>query len=169
MPAPFYARRVPGQTEIRAWFPRLSQAQACVFGEMVCAILMIDGCGITRMRSVLSELLGRPMKTVRQRDREISDARAGGKKRRYKRGEGSRWRSIVRSAVWHVHAGAGRKPLVLALDGSTLADRCDVLSTRIATRGCGIRVAWTILAHPSGGGVDDAGDGRSGIVCRQAL
>ncbi len=39
----------------------------------------------------------------------------------------------------------GPKTLVLALDASTLSDRLTVLSISVVSRGCGMRVAWTML------------------------
>ena len=136
------------QTEIRGLLPRLSSAQANVLGEMVYAMLMVDGCGMTRMCSFLSELLGKPMNTLRQKYREMyyeKCAKAGVKRRGDKRREivvEDHFADLLRGVLkqWQ-----GPKTLVLALDGSTLTDRFDVLSISVVTRGCGIRVAWTML------------------------
>ncbi len=78
------------QTEVREWFPSLSRAQANVLGEMAYAMLMTDGCGMTRMSSYMAELLGQPMNTLRQKYREIyyeKEAKAGVKNRQNKRRE----------------------------------------------------------------------------------
>lgn len=78
------------QQEVRTLLPRMTRAQARVVGEMVYAMLMIDGCGMTRMCSFLSELLGKPMNTLRHKYREIyyeKEAKAGVKKRGRKRRE----------------------------------------------------------------------------------
>jgi hypothetical protein len=78
------------QTEVREWFPSLSRAQANVLGEMAYAMLMTDGCGMTRMSSYMAELLGQPMNTLRQKYREIyyeKEAKAGVKNRQKKRRE----------------------------------------------------------------------------------
>lgn len=142
------------QQEVRTLLPRMTRAQARVVGEMVYAMLMIDGCGMTRMCSFLSELLGKPMNTLRHKYREIyyeKEAKAGVKKRGRKRRE-----IVVEEHFADLLAGMlkqwqGPKTLVLALDGSTLSDRFDVLSISVMHRGCGIRVAWTILAgHQEG-------------------
>jgi hypothetical protein len=154
MPTSSHSSRANVQTEVREVVPTLSSAQANGLGEMVSAMLMVDGCGMTRMCSFLSELLGTSMKTLRQNYREISDekeAKAGVKKRGRKRREivvEEHCADLLRGVLkqWQ-----GPKTLVLALDGSTLTDRCDVLSISVVTRGCGIRVAWTILqGHQEG-------------------
>jgi len=121
---------------------------------MVYAMLMVDGCGMTRMCSFLCELLGKSMNTLRQKYREIyyeKEAKAGVKKRQRKRREivvEEHFADLLRGVLkqWH-----GPQILVLALDGSALTDRFDVLSISVLTRGCGIRVAWTILqGHQEG-------------------
>jgi hypothetical protein len=135
------------QREVRSLLPRLSLAQANVLGEMVFAMLMVDGCGMTRMCSYLSELLGQAMNTLRQKYRESyyeKEAKAGVKKGRCKRREivveelfADLLRGVLRD--WQ-----GPKTLVLALDASALTDRFTVLSISVVYRGCGIRVAWTM-------------------------
>src|SRR5258708_11027693 len=78
------------QAELREVLPRLSASQANVLGEMAYAMLMVDGCGMTRMCSYLSALSGQSMNTLRQKYREISyekEAKAGVKKRQKKRRE----------------------------------------------------------------------------------
>src|SRR5436309_13883073 len=82
--------RAKMQREVRTLLPRLSLSQANVLGEMVFAMLTVDGCGMTRMCSYLSELLGQAMNTLRQKYREIyyeKEAKAGVKKGRCKRRE----------------------------------------------------------------------------------
>src|SRR5207302_2046323 len=59
-------------------------------GEMAYAMLMIDGCGLTRMCSYMAELLDQPENTLRQKYREMyyeKEAKAGVKKRQQKRRE----------------------------------------------------------------------------------
>src|SRR5437588_386326 len=147
MPTSSHPSRAKMQREVRTLLPRLSLAQANVLGEMVFAKLMVDGCGMTRMCSYLSELLGQAMSTLRQKYREIyyeKEAKAGVKKGRFKRREivvedlfAALLRGVLRD--WQ-----GPKTLVLALDASTLTDRFTVLSISVVYRGCGIRVAWTM-------------------------
>jgi hypothetical protein len=77
-------------TDIRALLPRLSASQAHVLGDMAFAMVMVDGCGMTRMCSDMSERTGQPMKTLRQPYREMDDeneAKAGVKKRGRRRRE----------------------------------------------------------------------------------
>ncbi len=136
------------QKDVRSLLPSLSWSQANVLGEMVFAMLMVDGCGITRMCSYLSELLGQATTTLRQKYREMyyeKEAKVGVKKGRCKRRElvvEELFADLLRGVLkdWQ-----GAKTLVLALDASTLSDRLTVLSISVVYRGCGMRVAWTIL------------------------
>ena len=136
------------QAEIREVLPRLSASQANVLGEMAYAMLMVDGCGMTRMCSYLSALSGQSMNTLRQKYREISyekEAKAGVKKRQKKRREivvEEHFADLLRGVLkqWQ-----GEQTLVLAMDASALSDRLTILSFSVAYRGCAMRVAWTIL------------------------
>ncbi len=142
------------QREVREWFPSLSRAQANVLGEMAYAMLMTDGCGMTRMSSYMAELLGQPMNTLRQKYREIyyeKEAKAGVKNQQKKRREivpEELFADLLRGVLkgWE-----GEKTLVLALDASALGDRFTVLSISVMYRGCGMRVAWTMQeGHQAG-------------------
>lgn len=136
------------QTEIREMLPSLCPAQAKVIGEMAYAILMIDGCGMTRICSFMKELLGKPSETLRQRYREVyyeKEAKAGVKKGGKKRQEieveqcfPDLLRGVIRN--WE-----GEKTLVLALDASALGERFTILSISVVYRGCGIPVAWYLM------------------------
>jgi Transposase DDE domain len=154
MPTSSHPSRAKLQTEVREWFPSLSRAQANVLGEMAYAMLMTDGCGMTRMSSYMAELLGQPMNTLRQKYREIyyeKEAKAGVKNRQKKRREivpEELFADLLRGVLkgWE-----GEKTLVLALDASALADRFTVLSISVMYRGCGMRVAWTVQeGHQAG-------------------
>src|SRR5947208_1083956 len=148
MPTSSHPSRANMQRDVRSLLPELSRSQANVLGELVFAMLMVDGCGMTRICSYLSALLGQAVGTLRQKYREMyyeKEAKAGVKKGRCKRRElvveelfADLLRGVLRD--WH-----GPKTLVLALDASTLSDRLTVLSISVMYRGCGIRVAWTIL------------------------
>src|SRR5205807_5181829 len=106
------------QAEIRAMLPRLSVSQANVLGEMAYAMLMIDGCGLTRMCSYMAELLDQPENTLRQKYREMyyeKEAKAGVKKRQQKRREivvDEHFADLLRAVItgWQ-----GEKTLVLAI------------------------------------------------------
>lgn len=154
MPTSSHASIANVQREVRELLPSLSRAQANVLGEMAYAMLMTDGCGMTRMSSYMAELLGQPMNTLRQKYREMyyeKEAKAGVKNQQKKR------REIVPEEVFAdllrgvLKGGEGEKTLVLALDASALADRFTVLSISVMYRGCGMRVAWTMQeGHQAG-------------------
>lgn len=135
------------QGEIREVLPQLSMSQANVLGEMAYAMLMVDGCGMTRICSYLSALSGQSMNTLRQKYREMyyeKEAKAGVKKRQRKRREivvEEHFADLLRGLLrrWQ-----GEKTLVLAMDASALSDRLTILSFSVTYRGCAIRVAWTI-------------------------
>ena len=154
MPTSSHASIANVQREVRELLPSLSRAQANVLGEMAYAMLMTDGCGMTRMCSYMAELLDQPMNTLRQKYREMyyeNEAKAGVKKRHNKRRElvpeelfADLLRGVLRQ--WE-----GEKTLVLALDASALMDRFTVLSISVVYRGCGMRVAWTMqVGHQAG-------------------
>jgi hypothetical protein len=135
------------QQEVHELLPSISRSQANVLGEMAYAMMMTDSCGMTRMCSYLSDLLGKPMNTLRQKYREMyyeKEAKAGVKKRQCKR------RELVPEEVFaDLLAGVlkewkGEHTLVLALDASALTDRFTVLSISVVYRGCGMRVACTM-------------------------
>jgi hypothetical protein len=147
MPASSHPSIAALQREVRELLPSLSPAQTNVLAEMAYAMLMTDGCGMTRMCSYMAELLNQPMNTLRQKYREIyyeKEAKAGVKNQQKKR------REIVVEEVFAdllrgvIKGWEGEKTLVLALDASTLSDRFTVLSISVMYRGCGMRVAWTM-------------------------
>src|SRR2546421_2882041 len=148
MPSSSHPSIAAMQSEVGRLLPSMSRAQANVLGELVFAMFMVDGCGMTRICSYVSELLDQAMNTLRQKYREISyekEAKAGVKQGRCKRRElvvEELFADLLRGVLkdWQ-----GPKTLVLALDASTLSDRLTVLSISVMYRGCGIRVAWTIL------------------------
>jgi len=115
---------------------------------MAFAMVMADGCGMTRMCSYMAELSGQPMNTLRQKYREVyyeKEAKAGVKKRGDKRRE-----IVVEEHFADLLAGViqrwqGEHTLVLAMDASALGDRLTILSFSVAYRGCCIRVGWTIM------------------------
>ena len=71
MPSSSHPSIAAMQSEVRRLLPSLSRAQANVLGELVFAMLMVDGCGMTRICSYVSELLDQAMNTLRQKYREI--------------------------------------------------------------------------------------------------
>ena len=161
MPPSAHPSRAEMQKEVRSLLPSLSRSQANVLGELVFAMFMVDGCGMTRICSYVSELLDQAMNTLRQKYREIyyeKEAKAGVKQGRCKRRElvvEELFADLLRGVLkdWQ-----GPKTLVLALDASTLSDRLTVLSISVMYRGCGIRVAWTILPGAGEGFQDFVGE-----------
>lgn len=131
MPTSSHPRRANLPEEIREKLPRLRRSQANALGEMADGMLMVDGCGMTRMCSSVSELRGQPRKTLRQRYREISDekeAKAGVKKRQQKRREimvEEHCADLLRGVL---NGWQGENILVLAMDASALSDRLTILS-----------------------------------------
>lgn len=86
------------------------------------------------------------MHTLRHNYREVSDekeAKAGVKKRQQKRRE-----IVVEEHVADLLRGvinAWQGEHTLAMDASALSDRVTILSFSVASRGCAIRVAWTMV------------------------
>ncbi|HEY1350162.1 MAG TPA: hypothetical protein VGF67_11105 [Ktedonobacteraceae bacterium] len=111
---------------------------------MADAMLMVDGCGMTRMCSSMAGGCEQPLSTLRQTDRAIYDekeALAGIKKRDHTRREIVVEDDLLRGVS---NGWQGEKTLVVAMDASALSDRLTILSFRGVYRGCGLRVAWTI-------------------------
>src|SRR5258708_5166182 len=112
-------------------------------------MLMVDGCGMTRMCSYMAELSGQLMNTLRQKYREMyyeKEAKAGVKKRQRKRREivvEDHFADLLRRVLRQWQGG---NTIVLDMDASALGDRLTILSFSVVYRGCAIRVAWTITA-----------------------
>src|SRR5690348_11172841 len=75
MPSSSYPSRAAMQSEVRRLLPILSSSQTNVLDELVFAIHMVDGCGMTLICNYLSELLDQAMNTLRQKYRETSDGK----------------------------------------------------------------------------------------------
>jgi hypothetical protein len=123
--------------------PNLSKAEAMVLGFLSFGILILDGCGITRLSNGLAKIEQVPAGRLRQRLREFSyEATAKrGKKRRevdVQRCFPNLLRAVLRG--WE-----GKKELALGMDASTLGERFTVLSISVMYRGCGIPIAWKII------------------------
>ncbi len=191
MPTSSHPSRAEMQKEVRRLLPGLSLAQANVLGEMVFALLMVDGCGMTRMCSYLSALLGQAVTTLRQKYREIyyeKEAKAGVKKGRCKRRElvvdelfadllGGVRRRLA--GAQNVGAGPGCQHAQRSVDGalhqrgvSRLWDACGLDDAARFSRG-GMATALGTHAHAAGRGgasrVAGTGDGRPWVVCGLAL
>jgi hypothetical protein len=123
--------------------PSLSKAEAEVLGLLSYGILMLDGCGITRLSNGLAKIEQVPSQRLRQRLREFSyEASAKrGKKRREVKVEAC-FPDLLRAVL---RGWEGKKELALAMDASTLSERFTVLSISVMYRGCGIPIAWKII------------------------
>jgi hypothetical protein len=131
------------QKRVRELLPSLSKSQAMVLGLLSYGILMLDGCGITRLSCGLAKIEQVPAGRLRQRLREFyyeAEAKRG-KKRRQVKVEAC-FADLLRGVLreWE-----GKKELVLGMDASTLGERFTVLSISVMYRGCGIPIAWKII------------------------
>lgn len=125
--------------------PSLSKAEAMVLGLLSYGILMLDGCGITRLSKGLAKIEQVPAGRLRQRLREFSyeaQAKRGNKRREVK--VEACFADLLRSVL---RGWEGKKELALAMDASTLGERFTVLSISVMYRGCGIPIAWKIIGR----------------------
>jgi hypothetical protein len=123
--------------------PSLTKAEAETLGLLSYGIVMLDGCGITRLSNGLAKIEQVPAQRLRQRLREMSyEAGAKrGKKRREVKVEAC-FPDLLRAVL---RGWEGKKELALAMDASTLSERFTVLSISVMYRGCGIPIAWKII------------------------
>lgn len=132
------------QEEVRDLLPNLSRSQADGLGRLSYAMGLTGQCGLTRLCGLLAHLESRPMGRLRQQLREFyyeAEAKRGTRRREVE----------VEACFAPLLAGLllrwrGEKKLVLALDASQMGSRFVVLSISVMYRGCGLPVAWTILA-----------------------
>lgn len=131
------------QKRVAEMLPNLSKAEAMVLGFLSFGILILDGCGITRLCNGLAKIEQVPAGRLRQRLREFyyeAEAKRG-KKRREVKVEGC-FANLLRGVL---RGWEGKKELALAMDASTLGERFTVLSISVMYRGCGIPIAWKII------------------------
>jgi hypothetical protein len=131
------------QGQVAELLPSLSKPQAAVLGLLSYAMVLTDGCGLTRMSTWLARVEQVPAGRLRQRLREFyyeAEAKRGSKRREVHVQEcfADLLRGILKG--WD-----GPKELALALDASTLGERFTVLSISVVYRGCGMPIAWTLL------------------------
>lgn len=131
------------QKRVGEMLPSLSKAEAKVLGLLSYGIVMLDGCGMSRLSHGLAKIEHVPAQRLRQRLREFYyEARAKrGKKRREVKVEGC-FADLLRCVL---RGWEGKKELALALDATTLGERFTVLSISVMYRGCGIPIAWKII------------------------
>jgi len=123
--------------------PSLTKAEAETLGLLSYGIVMLNGCGMTRLSNGLAKMEQVPAERLRQRLREFSyEAGAKrGKKRREIKVEAC-FADLLRSIM---RGWEGKKELALAMDASTLGERFTVLSISVMYRGCGMPIAWKII------------------------
>lgn len=132
------------QRRVGQMLPNLSKAEAEALGLLSYGILLFNGCGLTRLSKGLAKLEQVPAGRLRQRLREFSyeaEAKRGNKRREVK--VEACFADLLRSVL---RGWEGKKELALAMDASTLGERFTVLSISVMYRGCGIPVAWKIIA-----------------------
>jgi hypothetical protein len=130
-------------TRVATAFPDLPAATARVLATWSYGLVLAHACGLSAVALALAAVLGQAVNTVRQRLREFyqpADAKPG------------RGRTELDPAVccgplvrW-ITGGWTDKRVALALDVTNLADRFHVLTAAVVYRGCGIPVAWAVLA-----------------------
>jgi hypothetical protein len=124
-------------------FPALTPAQVANLAQYSFGAVVAHACGLSAVAGALATLLGQTVNTCRQRLREwYQEASA----------QSGCGRSEVDTAAcfgplldWILATWSTRR-LALALDPTTLADRWIVLTVAVVYRGCGVPVAWKILA-----------------------
>jgi hypothetical protein len=123
--------------------PSLSKAEAKVLGLLSYGMVMLDGCGLSRLSHGLAKFEQVPAQRQRQRLREFyyEAGAKRGKKRREVDVEAC-FPDLLRAVL---RGWQGKKELALALDATTLGERFTVLSISVVYRGCGIPMAWKII------------------------
>jgi DDE family transposase len=132
------------QKRVAEMLPSLSKAEAMVLGLLSYGILILNGSGITRLSNGLAKIEQVPAGRLRQRLREFyyeAGAKRGNKRREVDVQDcfPDLLRAVLRG--WQ-----GKKELALGIDAMTLGERFTVLSISVVYRGCGIPIAWKIIA-----------------------
>ena len=139
--------RQPGLSEwidlVSTHMPHLSVPQARVLALWSYGIALTRSCGRLTVATFLALLLGQKVATVEQRLYEWccdTSHKAGAKRQTL-----DVTTCFVPLLRWIVTLWTGTH-LALALDATTLGARFVVLTLSVVYRGCGIPVAWTVLA-----------------------
>jgi hypothetical protein len=141
---------MPRHPQLYAWgqqvatrFPDLPRHQVAALAEWSCGLVLAQACGLTAVAVALAAVLGQTANTARQRLREWYQPAAAKAGRGRTALDPARWTAPL---VRWVTAGWAEKRLAVALDVTNLGDRFHVLTAAIVYRGCGIPVAWAVLA-----------------------
>ncbi len=130
-------------TVVHSHLPHLTKPPATVRALWSLGMVLARSGALTALSLVWATWRARTEATVRQQLREfLSDkaAKRGGQRQAV--GGGTCFRPLL---AWVPDGGAGQH-LALALDATTLGDRCVALAVRVVYRGGAIPVAWTRLA-----------------------
>jgi hypothetical protein len=141
---------VPHQTPLYDWtrrvataFPDLPAAHARGLAEWSFGLVLAHACGLATVALHLAAVVGQAVNTVRQRLRELylpADHKPGAG--RTALDPGGCCGPLVR---WLTGTWADKR-VAVALDVTNLGDRFHVLTAAVVYRGCGIPVAWAVLA-----------------------
>jgi len=129
-------------TTIMQHLSPLSKPQATVLALWSFGMVLARSCALTAVSHMLAKGMQRKEQTVRQQLREwdYEPARKRGAKRQ------ALYVALCCAPLlgWVVRWWQGT-PLALAIDATTLGQRCVVLAVSVVYRGCAIPVAWVIL------------------------
>lgn len=122
--------------------PHLSKPQATGLALWSVGMVVARSCAVSAVSAFWARGLERKPNTVRQQLREFcSEAKAKrGRPRHALQGE-----SCVAPLVGGVGSWGEGHQLALAVDATTLGQRCVVLVRSVLSRGCASPVAWTVL------------------------
>ena len=125
--------------------PHLSKSQAVGLAMWSFGIAITHSVGLTTVSVFLAQLLGRPENNVREQLRQWY--REGGTKYGRKRQHIEVTSSFRPLLQWILSWWSPQeKRLILAADASTLGERFTVLVVSVVYRGCGLPVAWLLVA-----------------------
>ena len=123
-------------------FPGLSAAQLRGLAEFSFGMVLARSSSVSAVAVQLSDLLGQPLDTVKQRLREwYCEASAKAGQRRKELDVRSCFLPLLDWVLKDWPSGR----LAIALDATTLGQRFTVLSVSVVYKGCAVPVAWKIL------------------------
>ena len=130
--------------------PNLSKRQAIVLAMWSFGMVMSQSCGLTTVSTFLAQLLGKKENTVRQQLREwYRDSKDKKGKKRTAIDVSTCFAPLM---SWILSRWSPQeKRVALAADASTLGQRFTVLAISMVYRGCGIPIAWKVVAATSKG------------------
>ena len=131
------------QKRVEKLLPSLSESQAMVLGQLSYGIVILNGCGMSRLSNGLAKIEQVPANRLRQRLREFYYE--AGAKRGEKRREVDVQACFADLLCGILQGWKGKKELALGIDASTLGERFTVLNISVMYRGCGIPIAWKII------------------------